>query len=289
MIRRLLDQALSGALGRGIIACDSWAWLVEQRTDGHPWVFPSLERAYLRHAAGLGMIRRLLDQALSGALGRGIIACDSWAWAFLQHVWAARPAVTLTLQAFDQVRLETYIQRLMDSSYTSQLRFRQSDNGQYVVPPLDADHDSNETSDFLRLLAAHSRGILGLAWEVWRASLRTEPDEALPEEAQEQERAIPGRTVWVTPWGQSEQPSLPASAGHHEAFVLHALLFHNGLPLDLLGELLPLSPGQVTETLCRLEAGRLVASQNGLWWVSPLGYPAVRQFLEANGYLVDQL
>jgi len=24
------------------------------------------------------------------------------------------------------------------------------------------------------------------------------------------------------------------------------------------------------------------------WRVTPLGYPAVRQFLQANGYLVDQ-
>lgn len=41
----------------------------------------------MRHAGGLTLVRRLLERAVSGQLGRGLIGCDSWAWAYLQKVW----------------------------------------------------------------------------------------------------------------------------------------------------------------------------------------------------------
>jgi hypothetical protein len=64
------------------------------------WVLPSLEHCYLRHAHGLELVRRFLDLAQSGRLGRGVIGCDSWAWAYLRHVWPIDQADAVTLQAF---------------------------------------------------------------------------------------------------------------------------------------------------------------------------------------------
>ena len=264
------------------------SWLSDQRGDCSPWVLPALERAYLRHATGLSLIRCFLDRACSGNLGRGIVGCDSWAWAFLYHLWRGRRPITLTLQAFDHARLAHHFQQLADASSDRQILFRQTDNGHYVLPPPDTGEVSGETSNFLQLLAAHSRGIFGIAWAVWRASLRTEPDEKMAVEDDTGKPKIPHQTIWVTPWNELNLLSLPSGAGRDEAFMLHTLLLHNGLSLELLQNLLPLSPSQVMETIFRLEEARLVAQNDTLWQVSPQGYPAVRQFLKTNGYLVDQ-
>lgn len=264
------------------------ALLSKQISDGRPWVFPSLERAYLRHTEGLNLIRCFLVRAFSGDLGRGIIGCNSWAWAYLRHVWRGRAPITLTLQACNKARLADHFQRLADPSGDRQLVFHQSDTGHYVLPSPDAEGDSDETSNFLELLAAHSRGVFGVAWAVWRASLRTEPDEKIAEENNIAERKISYQTVWVVPWIQIALPELPSGSGNDEAFVLHTLLLHNGLPLELLQKLLPLSPNQVMETLSRLDESGLVVQDNTIWQVTAQGYPAVRQFLLAKGYLVDQ-
>lgn len=273
-----------------ILAGDE-AWLEDLEHAGRPWVFPALERAYLRHASGLSLVRRFLDQAYAGEMGRGIIGCDSWAWAFLRHTWHGRFPVILAVQALDQERLASSFQRLAHAAGRVSLRFRQSDNGYCVLEPPDVDPEDEQATDqnsnFLQLLAAHARGIGGVAWEGWRAALRTQPDEVLDEEAAAEDRASPYQTVWVIPWGQLQWPALPGGAGRDEAFVLHALLLHDGLPLPLLWQLVPLSSSLATETLYRLQDARLVEQRDGLWRVSALGYPAARQFLHDNGYLVD--
>ncbi len=263
-------------------------WLSGLRKKDTPWVFPVLERAYLRHAKGLSVVRDFLDAVSSGQSGRGIIGCDSWAWAFLQHVWRGRQPTTLTLQAFDQARLSDHFQHLAEAANGRKLQFRQSDNGQYVQPPLDTEVDSGETSKYLQLLAAHSRGIPGVAWAVWRASLQIGPDAEIAGEGEAAEGETQYKTVWVTPWHKLNHPAMPVEAGMIEAFVLHTLLLHNGLSRQILQQVLPLSPNQVMETLCRLEAANLLLRRDTIWQVTPLGYPAVRTFLKTNGYLVDQ-
>lgn len=270
-----------------ILACDG-SWISDQGGAGGPWVFPALERVYLRHAAGLNLIRGFLDLACSGSLGQGIIGCDSWAWAFLCRLWHGRRPVPLTLQAFDQVRLAEHFHRLPDTSKSEPLLFRQSDNGHYVLPPPDTGGEPVETSDFLEILAAHSRGIPGVARAEWYAGMRTEPDENMAGAGETEDRRIPHQTVWIIPWNQRTLPLLPSGAGHDEAFVLHTLLLHNGLCLELLRQLLPLSPSQVAETLFRLDEAGLVARTDTAWQVTARGYPAVRQFLQTHGYLLDQ-
>ncbi|NLF77241.1 MAG: hypothetical protein GX573_16210 [Chloroflexi bacterium] len=291
-------RALAERQGRGLVEPPSpeqvlagdESWFPQPQDAGAPWVFPALERAYLRHAAGIGLVRRFLDRASSGALGRGIIGCDSWAWAYLQHIWHGRLSVTLVLQAFDQRRLAQIFDELANRSRRQPLLFRQTSNGHYVLPPPDRDAVAGETSQFLDVLAARSRGILGVAWAFWRAGLRTEPDdEDVAAAATEDAPSSRLRTMWVRPWDKLQSPELPPQSGGDEAYVLHALLLHNGLPVDVLQQCLPLAPNQVMETLLRLEEVGLATHQDAVWRVSALGYPAARQFLQAGGYLTDTL
>jgi hypothetical protein len=264
------------------------SWLTAQIQDDQPWVFPWLEKAYLRHAEGLKLVRRILDLAYAGGLGRGILGCDSWAWSYLGHIWYGKLPYTLTLQAFDRERLSETFQNAASELTGRNFRFRQADDGKCVLPNPDSQESAVEMSSFLQLLAAFSRGNLGVALAGWRFSLRTEPDDVLSENIDKEDRQFSQETIWVTPWDQLNIPDLPGNAGHHEAFVLQSLLLHNGLSLELLQQLLPLSPNLVTETLIRLKEVNLTEQRGETWRVTSLGYPVVREFLQSSGYLVDQ-
>lgn len=264
-------------------------WFSEQEGDDtQPWVLPALEKVYLRHAEGLSLIRGFLDDVSSGKRGMGIIGCDSWAWAYLSRLWRGPIPTILTLQSFDEQKLISHLQKMAHASCSRQLLFRQSDNGKYVLPLQNIDSVSGEYSNFLHILGAHSRGNLGVALSVWRSCLLAEPDKYLEEEKETEEPDVPQQTIWVIPWKQIELPSLPKDAGKNEAFVLHTLLVHNGLPLEMLTLLLPLSSSQTIETIYRLQERGLVGLETDFWRVTPMGYPGVRNFLQSRSYLVDQ-
>jgi DNA-binding transcriptional ArsR family regulator len=83
-------------------------------------------------------------------------------------------------------------------------------------------------------------------------------------------------------------PSLPRSAGTAESIILQTLLLHGGATAELLELLLPLSHNQVRHALHQLmEANLVELKADGRWRVTLLGYPAVWQFIENEGYLVD--
>lgn len=149
--RVLSPPAMDQLLGQAI------DWIAGWSADSAPWVLPNLERCYLRHAHGLALVRRLLDQACSGALGRGVIGCDSWAWAFLRRAWPGATPPLLILQSFDQHCLARWFQSFAREAGMGDLIFRQADNGNYVLPPpTDTQNGSANSSDFLQQLAAYS-------------------------------------------------------------------------------------------------------------------------------------
>ena len=175
--------------------------------------------------------------------------------------------------------------------------FRQTDSGKFILPPTteDAESKSPDLSNFLKYLAAHSRGIPGIAWAIWRQSLylamEPEPEGSGVGEEDGQpaiERA--GKTIWVKPWSQISRPSIPNLPERSQLLlVLHALMLHGGLWDRVLPELLPISPIEIMEYLYLLEAAGLVQSGQGFWRLTPHGYPAVRQSLQSEGYLVDDI
>lgn len=271
------DDILSGGGG----------WLRESFADGDPWVVPNVEHLYLRHAEGLGLVCRFLEEAHAGGLGEGLMGCDSWAWAFLRHIWGGWLPPTLTLQGFDEGRLAACFRWIAAPSGGEPVRFRESDDGSDVLP-LDAQEalTTDYRSAFLHHLATYSRGNLGVAWAIWRTALSSEPVGEAAAEAEANER-VSRRTIWVTPWSRVERPAVPSDAGRDAAFVLHALLLHGGLPAAMVARLLPMRSTEITEVLDKLRVAGLVAREDGRWQVTVRGYPPVREFLEAKGYLTD--
>jgi hypothetical protein len=282
-------------------------WLAQADDDGGaPVVLPHLEHCYLRHYDGLTMLRRLLEIILSHRR-RWLVGCDSWAWAYFRQVFnvGAMLRPPWILAPFDQERLQVWLPEVIEGAPTPGFVFRQSDNGRFILPPAPGgktelpDRDQPEPagspnlSNFLKYLAAYSRGIPGIAWAVWRHSLYV----AMMQEAEEKEAAaggepsaapMAGKTIWVKPWPQIDRPTVPNLPERPQfLMVLHALMLHGGIKERLLPEVLPLAPMEIIEYLYLLQNAGLVETDQGFWRVTPQGYPAVRQELQSEGYLTD--
>lgn len=281
------------------------SWL-EKLIDGRddPIVIPQLGKCYLRHHEGLDLMNRLLDW-LEMTDRRCLIACDSWAWAFLvkaMQIDAMLPG-PLALASFHAERLQFWLPLLARRTYKGAFVFRYVSNGRLVFPVVDRDEleatrhpaadrrdkyaDWLNTNYFLKQVAAHSRGIPGVAWTYWRRCLQIADDADIDETVLAEAQTDEGYTVWVKPWSQLRLPFVPGWAGTHELFILHALLLHGGLTALSLADVLPYSDNEVRQILYRLRNVGLVNSINHVWQVTLLAYPTVRHFLASEGYLVD--
>ena len=109
------------------------SWLEKIAQFKQPWVFPHLERSYLRHSEGLHLIRRFLERAFSGKLGVGVIGCESWAWSFLQKAWSVPTSDLWTLQAFNAEKLSIVFQELAKKYSRISIRFLESVTGKEVL------------------------------------------------------------------------------------------------------------------------------------------------------------
>jgi hypothetical protein len=285
---------------------DDWLAQVDSGADT-PLVLTHLEHCYLRHYNGLTLLRRLLEAILSHRR-HWLVACDSWAWAYFGQLFkvdAMFPSPWV-LQAFDQERLQEWLPELIQGARQTGLVFRQTDNGKFILPPAAADSESEQgmpvqpqpisnLSNFLKFLAAHTRGIPGVAWAFWRHSLylamEPEPEgDGAEAEGVKTAGGRAGTTIWVKPWSQLARPTVPSLPERPQLLlVLHALMLHGGLWNRIMPELLPFSPSEIIEYLFLLESAGLVESDQGFWRVTPLGYPAVRQSLQSEGYLTDAI
>jgi hypothetical protein len=278
-------------------------WLGQLDGDD-PLALPNLECFLLRHYNGFDAFRKLIDR-LCSCSRRYVIGCNSWTWAFLSrsfHIGALLPQ-PLVISPFDSNKMEHWLHVLAGSITGGSLVFRLTDDGSNVLPDVEsraeqpagerldeADHEvplDKRSGQFLQRLAARSRGNPLVGWAMWRQSLQIANDEDIEEEAQEAAAADRGRTIWVRPWSQLSFPEIPPGTDRHDLMVLHTLLLHDGLPADILDLLLPLSLGAIMERLYRLRAVGLIKIEDGLWRVTLLGYPAVRQAMADEDLIVD--
>jgi hypothetical protein len=268
-------------------------WLDQFSHDPEkPLVIPRFEHLYLRHHAGLSLVRRLLDW-LCSTQRRCLIGIDSWAWSYLTKASQIDTILPhpITLAAFDDESLRTWLQQLAFRSGQFGVVFRQTDSGNFVLPP-GGGVESEETAvvtDYVRHLAAFSRGIPGVAWAIWRYSLQYETDDAVEVKAKETAEQDRRLTMWVKTWSQLGLPELPRPVTQPQLFVLHALLLHAGLTMKGLAEVLPLSATEVTESIHRLGPAGLIETVDDKIQVNAISYPIVRKVLSLEGYLVDAI
>jgi hypothetical protein len=275
-------------------------WLEE--IDTYPdrvWVIPRLERCYLRHSQGFALLRTLLDKITTSST-RFLLACDSWAWAYLSkalHIDALFP-MPLILEAFDREKLERWLGGLAARTQGKPFIFRQANNKKLVLHKGEGAQEEGEkqedVSDFLPRLATYSRGIPGVAHTFWRYSLRI----AQTKKNQENQEKPPGdsdddghhRIIWVEPWSALNFPSLAGiSSRDRDLFILHTLLLQNGLPSRVLAKVLPFPESQIKSMLQVLRIVGIVVSDQENWRVAASAYPAVREFLQYEGYLKNAL
>ena len=261
-------------------------WPVAWPAAGQAWALPSLERCFLRHASGLALVRKLLEDVASGRAGTGLIGCDSWAWAYLQRVSSLPQPAALTLQAFDGPRLSRLFSQLATPKGRQQLHFRNARSGRDT---LTVPYEGDSVSDEIVKLAAHCRGNVGTARSYWRQRLRAIPE---PEaDVNAAKSTVPGeagpdaKVIWVS--ATLPEPALPAEANEDVAIVLHALLLHNGLTDAALREVVPLPHHLSVAIVLRLQRQSLLEQREGRWIVSAPGYELVRQWLRGRDFLTD--
>jgi hypothetical protein len=272
-----------------VVAGNYQGWLAELPQAGCAWALPRLELCWLRHPAGLDLVRDLFDRLLSDKLDFGLIGCDSWAWAYLRFVVPTQAVRALTFQAFDGARLARWLGALAGAGDDHPRQFRHAQSGNLVLAV--DDEDETLVSAELRYLAAQSRGNPAAALRLWRSRLRSEPDEpeAASEDAAEQDEDSQREveTIWVAP---AVDFDLPSGLDEPDALVLHALLLHDGLPAEVLEGLLPHGRFRTRALLLQLAAANVVESgPDGSWRVTTFAYPAVRAFLAGRRFLVDDL
>ncbi len=251
-------------------------------------VIPNLEHWYLRHEEGLATVRDLMEHLLSRQR-RAILACDSWAWAYLNHAIGIGEVVGTpqTLAPFDANRLDKWMRRHLD---IEGFEFRYGRENELVFPTANADDDDSETkqppkSAILRSLAAKSRGNLGVALALWRDCLRTAPDDANGHASENHDTSK--RQMWLASPSELERPGLEFEIENVHNFILHAVLLHGGLPASTLVKLLPLPDHEVRLGVNTLRRSGILEVRSGRLQVSLASYPFARRQLQQSGFLVD--
>ncbi|WP_317986302.1 hypothetical protein [Vreelandella aquamarina] len=242
------------------------------------WALPELERHMLRHSQGLQGVREFLERAMSGRLGHGVIGCDSWTYAYLQHVVGVEGAPVFTLQALEGEQLASYFAAIA-SSQEDELAVYSTRTGKLVLPRRDDQVRKATANGELQRLAAHCRGHLGVAWHYWRERLR--------EPVSEHGAQAHSQKLWLL--DALADAELPATTGDVAMLVLHALLLHGGLEDQALGDVLPFSHHEALNARLALTRQGILSCQGSRWQVAPLSYASVRQLLESRNYLVDPL
>ncbi|NEX11942.1 MAG: hypothetical protein C1942_04475 [Prosthecochloris sp.] len=262
-------------------------WLKSFRHNRSILVYPFLERTFFRHAGALDLIRRFMREAASGNHRPVILGCDSWSWAFLEPLWEGRKPLVITLQTFNEEQIGQYFLDLADSGGSKGVFFRHATTGNIILSAGDGSGSTPQTDNFLQMLASKSRGNIGVATAIWKASLMIERNNHKETAKEAAGLSRSRQTIWVRSFEKIVLPSVPSQNVHDSAILLHTILLHGSLDVGLLHRLLPRMHTTPDAVLSLLEERGLVEEGDGTVSVSARGYPAVRQFLKSEGYLVD--
>lgn len=282
------------------------AWLDQvTRSALAPLVIPRLGKCFLRHQEGLELLSKLLDW-LQTTRRRCLIACDSWAWTYLKKTLQIDVMVPtpLVLAPFDGAKVQFWLPFMANKIHNGRFTFRQTEDGKLIFPlaemydravahyrgpgQIEQYGDWVSVPQFFRQMAAFGRGLPGVIWQLWRQSLELTAEGKGGVPKQEHPLDNDKRyTVWVQPWSRLQLPVVPVGLGTNESLVLHTILLHGGATASLIADLTPLSHNEVRRILKMFWHAHLLEKDEDLWQVPLLAYPAVRNFLANEGYLVD--
>jgi len=254
-----------------------------------PLVIPRFEDLFLRHHAGLMLPRQMLNW-LWQREHPCLIGIDSWAYTYLNKVLQldALKSQPITLAACKYAHLGQWFHNLASGAERFGIVFRQIDTGIPVLRPGNAHArpGDGDNSHFMKYLAVYSRGNPGVAWTLWRHSLQYEIDDSVVVKAKNIAEGDRGRTMWVKTWAQMDLPAIPVNP--MDLYVLHSLLLHGGLCFGALTQTLALyDVSEIMASIHRLSGNGLIEECDETWKVTSLGYPAVREAMVLNGFLVD--
>ncbi|MFE8072322.1 hypothetical protein QQM79_14795 [Marinobacteraceae bacterium S3BR75-40.1] len=254
-------------------------WLDQFWEGDSPWVVPELSRCFLRCPEGLALLSELIPQAMAGQLGPGVLGCQAWGWSFLQALFPQLRPPVLTPQALDAAVLARWLGALAADEQGPH-SFYQTDTGQPVLT-----WGRQDTSSFLRDLAAHARGNAGVALALWREALRDEPED---QDAAQQARQS-ARALWVVPWTQLQAPVVAPERDRERDFVLHALITHGALSWQGLVRTTGLSLDVLQLTVPTLLRRSVVAQEEDRFRIQVAVYPSVRRHLIDEGFAHDSV
>lgn len=266
----------------GELAEGSLEWV--ERCDHHRrWAVPALERYFLRNTEGLQGVRKLLEGALTGRLGQGVMGCDSWTYAYLQHAVGLEGVPVFVLQALEGEQLAHYFAHLpreddCPTVYSTRTGRKILSNG--------GEGEQKDVHKELQRLAAHCRGHLGIAWHYWRERLREPAENGDADHSSERSQASP-ESLWLL--DVLAEAELPENTGDVTTLLLHTLLIHGGLEDHVLDLVLPFSNHEALNARLSLTRQGILCCDQQRWQVAPLSYASVRQLLESRHYLVDPL
>ncbi|WP_303290530.1 helix-turn-helix domain-containing protein [Marinobacter sp. SS5-14b] len=263
---------------------DVSGWWDEQ-LGGDSWVVPELADFWLRHRSGLSLLKAFFARVAVEEAGDGLVGCSSWCWQFWCQYLPELHVGPITLAPLTGERLTHWLDYLAAGDGRRQLTARMTHDGRHVLPP-PSDDPSVKYSSFSNDLACMARGNRGVALAIWQRALRAKPEENAEHEG---ETPTNGPKCWVTPLEQLSLPAVPQSAGRQPGHILHALLLHSGLTADQLALVTGLPGPEISLTLARCLRAELITRDEpaNRYRLTPLGYPAVRKYLQSRGYPVD--
>lgn len=250
-----------------------------------PAAIPELHRWLLRSEHGLPQARELLER-LRQAPAPLLIGCDSWAWSFLDRTVGIGDLLgqPLALAALDGAGLASW---LGSPFRAGRLVCRSAERRQETIfgAPASAEQTNGDDAvpNSLVRLAALARGNPGVALELWRRCLRVESgDGNQPQAASTDLRD----TIWATSLHESEVV-VPRTIERIHNIILHTVLLHGGLEPDLLAAVLPFARHELRQRVGELVRQGLLEERKGEVAMVVAAYPAVRDHLDTEGFLID--
>ncbi|MCB9481126.1 MAG: hypothetical protein H6680_04800 [Desulfobacteraceae bacterium] len=252
--------------------------------EGRIWVIPELEKYFIRHVNGLKKIRKLLHLAENGELGKGVIGCHSFPWAYLQMVLKLPLKNSITLQSFDGEKLIRMIAASSGGASYTKFKFLNISNGRKIGGTV----SKNEAADpLITKIAAYCRGNIFLSLKFWKDSLRLENNSSGHNDLiPSVKKGLNETLIWVIP--DISEPVFSSVPGDESVIILHTIMLHGSISHDILIKILPFSKSSCKNMILDLLNSGFLKKRNNELSVSESAFFKVRKLFFERDYLVDK-